>query len=92
MMVGFLPEKYRNLQATHFMLNAVGDGRAETLKEAFNLYEEQLHRWRMEGAAQQAADVQAMAADEMRAQMAEANARLASIENLKWIEYIHGKK
>ncbi len=44
----FLPQSYRNYLATLYMAKAVADERAESLKEAINLYEEQLHRWEME--------------------------------------------
>ena len=37
--ISFLPEDYRNLQAIGFMLQAVKNCRADTLKEAINLYE-----------------------------------------------------
>ena len=35
------------------MEQAVRTGRAETLKEAMNLFEEQLHRWKLESQGQQ---------------------------------------
>ena len=47
-LVEFLPMQYRNLQAVSFMLVAVSNGRADSLKEVYNLYEEQLHRWKLE--------------------------------------------
>lgn len=91
-MLTFLPKKYQNLQATSFMLMAVKDGRADTLKEAYNLYEEQLHRWKLEDAAYQAAEIQrmvAMAVDELNEQQAEANAHLNAIEQYEFMKYMH---
>lgn len=91
-LVAFLPEKYCNLQATAYMFMAVRDGRADTLKEAYNLYEEQLHRWKLEEAAYQAAEMQrmvAMAVDELNAQQVETNAHLSAIEQYEFMKYIH---
>lgn len=44
----FLPDIYRTQLAAAFMERAVRTGRADTLKEAMNLYEEQMHRWTLE--------------------------------------------
>ncbi|MBQ5794097.1 MAG: hypothetical protein IIW17_08775, partial [Clostridia bacterium] len=38
----FLPTSYRNVMAVGFMLEAVQNLRADTLKEAINLYEQEL--------------------------------------------------
>jgi len=43
-----LPEKYRNFYAASYILDAIINTRADTLKEAINLYEQALHNWRME--------------------------------------------
>jgi uncharacterized membrane protein YukC len=43
-----LPKNYRYPLAANFIADVLESGRAESLKEALNLYEEQLHRWRME--------------------------------------------
>lgn len=43
-----LPEKYRNFNAASYILDAIINTRADTLKEAINLYEQALHNWRME--------------------------------------------
>lgn len=91
-LLDFLPSKYRNLEATSYMLMVVSDKRAETLKEAMNLYEEQLHRWKLEDLAQKNAEIQeymADALDELNARQAETNAHLSAIEQLKFIEYLH---
>ncbi len=44
----FLPDIYRTQLAAAFMERVVRTGRADTLKEAMNLYEEQMHRWMLE--------------------------------------------
>ncbi len=44
----FLPEEYCNSTVIPYLLNYVSTGRADTLKEALNLYEEQKFRWEME--------------------------------------------
>ena len=44
----FLPDIYRTQLAAAFMERVVRTGRADTLKEAINLFEEQLHRWTLE--------------------------------------------
>jgi len=78
-----IPQQYRNLQATSYILVAVKNGRADTLKEAINLYEEQLHRWRLESAARQSAEAQeylARAVEELSAQQEETNERLRYIQ------------
>lgn len=46
--ITFLPKSYRYPLAANFIAEVLENGRADTLKEAFNLYEEQLHRWKME--------------------------------------------
>lgn len=46
--ISLIPEKYRYPLATSFLTEVFECGRADTMKEALNLYEEQLHRWRME--------------------------------------------
>ncbi len=42
------PEAYRDATAIAYMFKCVRDKRADTLKEAINLYEEQKHRWTIE--------------------------------------------
>ncbi len=42
-----IPPDYRNFSATSFMANAVRNYRANTLKEAINLYEEEKHKAKM---------------------------------------------
>ena len=49
----FLPDMYRSQLAVVFMEQAVRAGRADTLKEAINIYEEQLHRWTLEAQGRQ---------------------------------------
>lgn len=46
--ISVLPVNYRNFNAASYMLDAIINTRADTLKEAINLYEQALHNWRME--------------------------------------------
>jgi len=48
-----IPEKYRYYIAASYILECLKYGRASNLKEAINLYEDQLHKWKMEGYQQQ---------------------------------------
>ncbi len=92
--IEFLPMQYRNLQAVSFMYLAVGNGRADTLKEAINLYEEQLHRWKMEEYAQEAAETEAYMAsalDELNTRQAETNAHLQAIEFIEYLNYLENR-
>ena len=70
-LLAFLPDTYRNAEAACYMLLAVKDGRADTLKEAMNLYEEQLHRWKMEKIAANSARMQQIHMESMRSAMQE---------------------
>lgn len=45
--LNFLPQRYHTEIAATCLLQYIRDGRAETLKEALNLYEDQLHKWEM---------------------------------------------
>ena len=72
------------------MLLAVSNGRADTLKEAMNLYEEQLHRWKLEQYARQSAEIQeycARAMDELNSKQAKTNEHLKNIEFMQFINY-----
>lgn len=85
--VEFLPQEYRNYQATSYMALAVGKRRADTFKEAANLYEEQLHRWRIEQINEEIA-YQNMAINNNLSniynQQIETNKRLRNIEDLEF--------
>lgn len=70
-LLAFLPETYRTSEAACYMLLAVKDGRADTLKEAMNLYEEQLHRWKMEKLAANSARMQQIHMATMQSAMQE---------------------
>ena len=43
-----IPQKYLNLKAVLFLLEVLQTGRADSAKEAYNLYEEELHREKMQ--------------------------------------------
>jgi hypothetical protein len=46
--MSIIPEKYRYPLSTDFLADVLICGRADTMKEALNLYEEQIHRWNVE--------------------------------------------
>lgn len=46
----FLPADYWYPMATEYLIKVVAAGRADSLKEALNLFDAQLHRWRVEEA------------------------------------------
>lgn len=90
-LLDFVPEHYRTNLAVAFMERAVRTGRADTLKEALNLYEEQLHRWNMESYAQSMAEQAAWEAammDEHLSRMEANQARMASsLRNIENMEF-----
>jgi len=47
-----LPERYRNYVAGKFIYEVLTSGRADSLKEAMNLYEQQVHIWDLEAKQQ----------------------------------------
>ncbi len=47
-LIDAIPRDYRNYEAVRFFEQALSNGRAESMKEAMNLYEEHLHRMTME--------------------------------------------
>jgi hypothetical protein len=51
--ISIIPEKYRYPLAVNFFAEVLENGRADSMKEAMNLYEEQLHRWKMENKMEQ---------------------------------------
>lgn len=50
--IDIIPPKYRTQIAVQYIYETLINMRASNLKEAFNLYEEQLHRWKMEDSQQ----------------------------------------
>lgn len=54
--IAYFPQKYRNPQAINFILDCATDGRADSLKEALNLYEQHLYMLRQERRIQEAVD------------------------------------
>ncbi len=47
-LLSIIPSDYLKYRAVTFFEEVVRTGRADTLKEAMNLYEEQVHRWNLE--------------------------------------------
>ena len=84
----FLPSSYRNIMAVGFMMEAVQNLRADTLKEAINLYEQELKHQ----AAMEAAEMQRMQNENMLHAMELAQSTLdannAILEDIRLREYI----
>ena len=47
-----VPKEYLYPMALEYFINVLKIGRADTMKEAMNLYEDQVHKWKMESFAQ----------------------------------------
>lgn len=90
----FLPQEYQNASAVVYMEQAVRNCRADSLKEVINLYEDQLHKWKIEQQNQEILDQQALqnylleeqrdAMDRMRREQRSTNTALAGIEALQF--------
>jgi len=94
-LIDVLPFSYRNIEASSFLFLAIANGRADTLKEAINLYEEWIHRQMLENAARQTAEAQeymALALDELNNRQAETNNHLKAIEFMQYWQYINQNK
>ncbi len=89
--IEFIPMRYRNLSAISFFYDAISDCLADTLKEASNLYEEYLHRCRLEETAQEALAEQRFAMNELIRQQDETNRRLRDIQNAQYWDYLNRK-
>lgn len=46
--IEFIPKEYQYSIAINFFCDVLRNGRADSFKECMNLYEEQLHRWKIE--------------------------------------------
>ncbi len=90
----FLAPSYDNLTATLYILKCIEDGRADTLKEAKNLYETQLHNWKVEqilGDMAKMQDIQnkyvSSALNEISQNQQNINATLGSIQAVQLADY-----
>ncbi len=87
----FLPDIYRTPLAVAFMERAVRTGRAETLKEAINLYEEQLHRWTLEEQGRQLLQQSELQGEMIRDQLSsildEQRRATNSLQNIETLEF-----
>lgn len=87
----FLPDIYRSQLAAAFMERVVRTGRAETLKEAINLFEEQLHRWTLEEQGRQMLQQKelqtAMIQDQLTSILYEQRKATNSLQNLEALEF-----
>lgn len=90
--VEFIPAKYRNLQAVSYFLTMVQDERADSMKEAMRMYDEQLHRWKMENSAARTAQAQEFEAAAMmvlNSQQAQSNQYLRQIRDAEYIQLLN---
>ena len=89
--LNFLPDGYRSQLAVAFMERVVRNRRADTLKEAINLYEEQLHRWTLENQGRkmlQQKELQtAMIRDQLTSILQEQRRASNSLQNLEAMEF-----
>lgn len=87
----FLPDIYRTRLATAYMERTVRTGRADSLKEAMNLYEEQLHRWRLEEQGRQLLQQKemqtAMIQDQLTSILHEQRRVTNSLQNIEALEF-----
>ena len=56
----FIPEGYRFDVAINYMAKMVYDDRADTLRNALDRFDEQMHRWKMENAQEEFLKIQAL--------------------------------
>lgn len=66
----FLPQEYRNFTAVSFLYRVIDNGRADSLKEAKNLFEEEKRHWETKKLLQDQARVQQLHAEYMAGAMA----------------------
>ncbi len=97
--IEFLPEDYRhNTSAVEYVFSAIKNGLAGSIKEALNLYNEKLHRDRMEQSLKDMADTMQRHQTEISEHMSEieyqnriANTHLRNIENLTILNYLNDR-
>jgi len=80
--IGIIPPNYRYQMAVQFIYDSLTNMRARDLTEAINLYEEQLHRWKIEAAHQQMVD---LARQQVTASQISATANVAIAANTREI-------
>lgn len=89
--VNIIPPDYRDTTACGFIVSALINKRADNIKEAINLYEETLHRMRLESATQDLVSAVSSLQNEVMYQMTainnnidRTNSKLRDIENLEF--------
>lgn len=89
--IDFLPPNYSNTNAVLFMLSAVSNYRADSIKEAVNLYEEHLHRLSVERQLEESLYNQQMLESQLQSindSQAEINTKLRHIEDLQMFDFL----
>lgn len=82
-----LPAQYRSTRAIGFMLQAVQSYRADSIKEAVNLYEEQTHRQRLEQGQQKIITQQQALQTQMEETQRSADAAARAADHATWAAY-----
>lgn len=77
----FLPKSYHNVYAVSFMLVAIKNCRADTLKEVINLYEDELHHLELKNELENASRIQKMNAEYVEAALYEISAYQQNIND-----------
>lgn len=75
----WLPDEYSYSQATSYMLGVIRNGRADSLKEAMNLFETAMHQRRMEAGQQQIIQNQFLQTAIMQSEMSALREEIASM-------------
>jgi hypothetical protein len=76
----FLPSRYHTSIATSFMLSAIKNYRADTLKEAINLYETAVAQWKLEKAISDATRMRKIEMDYVSEAFAEIQERQLALQ------------
>lgn len=65
--LAFIPEEYRYPLAVSYLIKYLQEGRAQTLQDALDRFDEQQHRWKMESAQQQMLQLQQQQSNQLNA-------------------------
>mgnify|MGYP004624548591 CR=1 FL=1 len=83
-----IPRDYATPTCIYSVYNYLVNGRADTLKEALNLFEEEQHRWRVEANQQKMYDEYQQELQTMKDVQASMEARVANAEWMSKVAYL----
>ena len=83
-----IPQDYATPTCIYSVYNYLVNGRADTLKEALNLFEEEQHRWRVEANQQKMYDEYQQELQTMKDVQASMEARVANAEWMSKVAYL----